>query len=809
MAAKEKFVVTVPPHSETTPLEVLEPVPETSIKEQSIAPNRGSSDLNDSHVLPKLEMAPTMTTTMTSVAQESSMKPPTTNTTNSPAAPPRFDLDRGPPPTSSDSRIQHNLPNRPDPPNLRAVDHRLPPKHLERGNQDSFRESGFLERSKVDRPGESQRDRIPDHSVPSSYTRGNELHSGRSHISDRNRADPSWGDGKPSFSRSNLDDRHGGPRTLRDERLERPPRDRIFSEPQHRQIRTDFQAQSPRNPNMPPPRSGVLQNTDRAAMIHESQDLSLSLPSHHSDRRPESSRHSSYTNNERGSRGGSPTRFDEQRALRHENQREDRIHNEMWRGSDTAIRSHVLRHEDSHVSSGLRTDRPIVGNSSGANERVREPTRILSGTMPTSDSTHGHLGQDSRSYFRREESQYGRLTTASDIPSGPRLPNGNQAPPQSRGSRNIGAPQLQASYQQPENSSANLLPPLHIPDIHPSGGTSSSIRGASRTSASFSRSDPTASVSVTPANESPDTAGVHPDRLKAMQGQDVSSLAPPQNQPNMARTMQHPPSSISDPAPAGPRNPGSQLPSPAGPSPNNRGPPTGPSYSTDRNRGDKRFAGLQNVLQQGNTPNGLDRSSQGASIRGRGSRGNGANVASPSVSGPPTPSATRTDPYSSRSDLFAGRSGGLTASQEIEDIDSYVPGGRRGGGREPPRDSDRRLERHENHRSDSREKAPRHQMPYPEEDIPPRREDPREHGRRLPHDRDTRRPLREDLHHERRMDFDRRDLPEWTNDMRNGPIRDDRDRRDGGIGIRKRGRMGEDGPTERAYAEHKRPRRFN
>lgn len=682
----------------------------------------------------------------------------------------------------------------------------------ERVSRDHIRDPRYAERSRSERPGDSSRDRMSDHNPSMPYSRGYEQNNERSHAQERNRMEPGWGEDKPSISRSGLDDRHGGLRrdarpTSREDRIERSQRDRPFPESQHHSSRNDLQGQSARDVAMAPPRSNIPQHPDRTALIHGSLDPNMSLNSQQSDRRSDSSRYENYTNaerNERSSRGASPVRLEDRRHPRQDSRRDDRPPTDGRRMPES--HSHASRYEESHLPTGPRTDRPTPSGPPGPNDRFRDSMNVSSAAIPVADSNHGRLNQDQGHHSRQEESQYGRLNSGPDIPSGPRLPNGNSHPPTIRASRNVSAPLPQNSYQQSQSISHILPPPLQIPDKQ--APTGPSTRGAHRASGAFSRTESTTTPS-TPANESPDTAGVHPDRLKAIQGQIVPPVITTQSQGNMNRSVQPPPPAIAVPLPVGPRGPNSQLPSPIVPSPTNRGPPTGPSFGNDRNRGDKRFASLQNVLQQANGPNGQERSGQGASIRGRGGRANNVN-ASPSTSGPPTPSLPRPDPYNARADLFAGRASGPHTPQHNEEEEiGYGRGARRIGSREMPRDGDRRSERHRANRSHSREKASRPPLPPRDDEMPQRREDLRDRLRGGPPEREMRRPVRDDPNRDRRLELDRRDIPEWATDARGGSGRDERERRDGGGSGRKRGRAGEEGPNERNYAENKRPRRMN
>lgn len=724
----------------------------------------------------------------------------------------RPDLNRS---NSANGRVQHSLPSRPEPLPPRTGDHRVAERPGDRGPRDLARDSRFPDRGRSDRPGDSSRDRVPDYNVPGPYTRGYDQGNDRVHVSDRNRTDPGWGDEKLLPARPGIDDRHGGSRRdprpqSRGERIERPQRDRSLNEPPHHLPRADFPGQPIRETAMAPPRSNVPQHPERAALIQGSQDQHQTPNSHHSDRRPDAPRYENFSDFERNSRAASPTRSDDRRALR----RDDRPPVDGRRANDDNTHSHSSRYGDSHLPTGPRTDHSVGSGPPGPTDRFRDAMKVDSAAIQTVDDTIGRLSQDPNNHGRQRESQYGRLNPAAEIPSGPRLSNGNHPPSSVRGTRTVSAPQPQVNIK-PQSSSHAVPPSSPVVDKQAPTGPSS-VRGGLRTSTSFSRSEPTTTAAPVPAGESPDTASVHPDRLKAIQGHAVATpVVVPQVQANPIRVASQPLSAVSIPTPVGPRGPGTQLPSPVGPSPTSRGPPTGPSYSSDRSRGDKRFAGIQNMLQQSSAPNGPERSSQGASIRGRGGRANHVNIPSPSTSGPPNPSITRQEPYPARADLFAGRTSAPSTPQYVEEDLAY--GRARRAVRDIPREGERRSERHRNNRSRSRDNLPGPLMPPREEDRIPRREDLRERprgGPPPPPERDLRRPAgREDPGRGRRPEPDRREIDDWNNPPRRGgelDRREERERRDGGGGSgRKRGRAGEEGLGERVHSDNKRSRRMN
>ncbi|MCJ1379290.1 THO complex subunit 2 [Xylographa soralifera] len=512
---------------------------------------------------------------------------------------------------------------------------------------------------------------------------------------------------------------------------------------------------------------------------------------------------------QRSSRTSSPTRRDDHRSSRHDQRmHEDRRDPESRRIPEDNPSLHSSRYEDTHPPTGPRTDRPNEGPSHTQNERFRDSMRApLANTQPI-DSGHGRLNSTSNNNSRQQDLQYGRLNA--DVPSGPRISNGTHVPAVRNGARSVSL-QNQPSNNNGSAVSQGSLPSPTTNDWQAPMGPASN-RAPLRTSAPFVRPPPAStSTPSTPIAESPDVAGVHPDRLKAIQDTNPTDLPNTIHQPSNP-----PPSTASNYPPAGPRAPYNNQPSsPVAPSRLSQTAPTGPSFpGSDRNRGDKRFAGLQNVLQQASGPNGgSDRSFQGTSIRGRGGRMNNFpnSVSSPTTSGPPTPLVPRQDQPSSRqdtfpparADLFANRttSGAGTPQHPEEDL---------AHSRGPWRDNEHHSSRHHSSRSHSRDRhGATNQPPQPtgrENDRPSRHgEEQRDHRTRSSMDggpppdfpgRDSRRGGREDMggrDRDRRAESDRRDGVEWGGaNGSGGERRDDRERREG-MG-RKRGRgMDENG----------------
>lgn len=687
-------------------------------------------------------------------------------------------------------RIPYNLPSRPEPPISKIDDQRISERPGDRVPHDHGRDSRFTERGRSDRGVDASRDRLQDRSMPGSYIRGYDQNTERPHILDRNRLESAWGDEKTLANWSSSDDRHNGVRRdsrapSRDGRAELSQRDRPFPETSHHLPRSEFPGQPPREQTMAPPRSNVPQHSNAP------------LGSHHSDRRLESSRYESFSNSGRSSRGGSPSRNEDRRSLRHEARHDDRPPVDSRRPPDASSHSQASRYENPNLPTGPRTDRSAANGAATSSDKFRDSMTVTSSAMPGLNANLGRLNPDQGHHHRQEESQYGRLNSGPEIPSGPRLSNGVHLPPP-RGVSASAATLPRNSHPASTVSTQALPPPLHIPDKQAVGGIST--RSATRAASHFQWQDSTSSAPPTPLKDSPDTAGVHPDRLKAIQESGNPSAGDEASNPGSIRYLPAPPphSTVS----GGVRGPAQQAASAVGPSPVNRGPPTGPSFVADRNRGDKRFAGLQHVLQQANSPNGAERAGQGASIRGRGGRASHLHEQSASSNlGAPLSSVGRAEAFAPRGDLFAGRSGGPSTPPN-EDDGGYGRNTRRGGVRENGREGERRSERHRGNRSHSRERGSHAASSVREEDMAGRREDGRDRvGGRAPMEREMRRPGRDDVIRERRGEFDRGEMAEWARDER------ERDRRDGGASGRKRARGGEDGAHDRNYADGKRPRR--
>ncbi|EED12980.1 THO complex component (Rlr1), putative [Talaromyces stipitatus ATCC 10500] len=317
------------------------------------------------------------------------------------------------------------------------------------------------------------------------------------------------------------------------------------------------------------------------------------------------------------------------------------------------------------------------------------------------DAPHGRGPQDSRTARQPEPTN--------EIPLGPR---GRVT--QSRG-RN-------ASITQPPPPGTPSRPSERLPPTGPSGRSSGRA--------------PDTPAAPPPTTDKADTGGVHPDRLKNLQ---VSSESGPANTRSQASLP-----------PSGPRSSlGHHASSPA-----TRTPPSGPG--NDRNRGDKRFSGINNMLQQSSSAQ--ERGGQGTMIRGRGRQAQESAPASPQVGKPDIPTGQE------RTELFPG----------APEADTRPPGrGRRGeASQEASRDS-RRSGKHDSHSS-----APdRDRRDEEEATKSGRRDERRDRGRDRDRDRERNRRNEnaEDESHHGGRDSTNRRVTGSRDDHRK---RDRRDRED-------------------------------
>ena len=754
--------------------------------------------------------------------------------TNS-SIPPRPEFIRN---TSASSRGQQELPPRPEVPQTRMGDHHIPPRPNDRTSQEFPRDSHFPERPPTDRPRD-----LRDRSERGLQFQGLDRTDGRSRADRAER----FGGGSAPPLRPGMDDKNA-PASYRDTRPSlRDERAAPYSN--SRQLSDHSQAQQDREAAMLPPRSNTSQhperasiNPERAALIHGRMEQDRSQSAHSSsDWRGDGSRRD-LPRSEHSSRGASPARGID-RGPHFDGRRSDRKLEEGYRSGDEPP-SLRPRYEEGYAPSGPRTERPGPGPSANPSiDRFRESMKPTAPTGPAAfDPGHGRLNQDPGRGVRQNESQYGRLNAGGDVPSGPRLPNGNH-PPLSRGGRNVSAPQPPSGpHHSPSSSQSNIGAPSAPDRQTPSGP---STRGPPRDGPPQSQSGPASSPS-TPTGQASEPAGVHPDRLRAIQGASTPAQAgvhpdrlraiegngapgrpsgPSRGEPNHGPRQ---PPSLSVQLPHAPSRGQGPLPSPIQQSPTSRGgpPPTGPSFGGDRNR-DKRFAGLQGVLQQNGPAIPPERSNQGTSIRGRGGR---TMPTSPSASGPSKPNLPPArDVGHGRDDLFAGRANGPASSSNMNEDASYGRGVRRG----PPRDAREGERRSGRHRSPSptQDGASDALPPRLREEERPPREDPRDRFRNdmipqtnirggaeremrgppaLPPppsapERELRggRPTRGSTREE---PVDRRGSRDGAYNGRAGDERWDGGGRDAGGSMRKRGRGGEEAGGER-HVDSKKARR--
>lgn len=759
---------------------------------------------------------PAQGTDASSTAQPGKDRPTQSTTlTPHPSVPARPETSKHMTTSALNSRTQHDLPSRPESSQSRSGDHRPPGRMSDRVSHDYQKEARYADRPPLDRPRDMPRtgsDR-PAYSTPPSS-------SERLDVGPRPNERERFANDNSS-SRMGTDDRHAAPmqgesrQSVRGERVghntgarvpssnDQPSRDLVSGPPQ------------PRDIHMPPPRSAAsLQqdrsglNPERAALIHGSQDSGRGTTS---ERHPQESRHAIAGDN---ARSLSQPQFNDRAPPTFEDRRDSRRLDDGYRNTEaSSIRP---RFDDSHAPTGPRMDRSGPEQSMSSNDRYREPMRPNHAAAGRPfESGHGRLNQDTGRSGRQMESQYGRLNAGHDAPSGPRMSNGNTLT--SRGGRNVsGASQPLLGTQQPPHNASSIASSSAIQERHTPNGPAP--RGSVRDNA-----QPGPRV-TTQESSGPDVTGVHPDRLKAIQGLGgPSGSVNSSDRDDMNRANRQPASLATSALTPSRMPPDTHM----QPSPTDRGgpaPPTGPSVNIDRGR-DKRFAGLQGVLQQ-NGPVTMERSGQGASIRGRGGR------SMPSPSGgfnPSAPDYPRPEIAPVRDDLFTGRTNGPPTANDGAQDAMYGRGMRRGPpSREEPRETDRRSFGY------GSRGAPQERPPsYQDEEKAPLRDDPRERyrlddggphgsarGRGRGQGQDIRGPAlppaERDLRGGPPMRRPGRDEP--VMDRRSGQEADyerrgggsggggNDDRRDANGSLRKRGRAGEEGPTERIM-DSKRTRR--
>ena len=763
--------------------------------------------------------------------------------------------DRPPPSRNSSNppsgRGQHSLPTRPEP---QPYGRQPPDTHSNRApnlvdERKDAREARYADHGRLERFGDANRDRPPHHDTAPPRTRGNA------------RTEPHAE--SPSSDRMDVDRRHDrASRVMPDDRSLRvstrddrpPPRelDRPARHPRARpgppevssprvQDMPDHTSREPVNASMGPPRSAIPSHPERAALINPER---AALINGQEETQPEAARFEAGRR-PRGSRPNSPRRSDDGRGpTRRDNRREEAPRIDDRRPSGDVSSAPPPR-PDVQTPTGPRGERDRPPRISLPEQSVRDDTfRDNRRPGPPShqgpDMNRGRLSQDTR-FSTREDPSYGRLNAQPpDIPSGPRGRGGG------RGGRNVSMPQQRPpTPPHPPTPSTPAERPTPTGPAHRGGH-----RGSQSFEPSFEHPTNTTSAPPTPAATAPDTSGIHPDRLKSIMPEAAAAPSPPTRPPplqtGVPSTQSSGPvaSSASNLPPSGPRNVHAMPPSPS--MQPVRGPPSGPSFNNDRQRGDKRFAGLNAMLQQPTPP--VERNGQGASIRGRGGRQNSVSgLHQQQDSGPPTP-IDRSNPFQGRQgsgpDLFAGR-----PPRASEPLPPPQLEDERGG---PPRRAlpeehdSRRSSHHDSSRDNSRMHSPSREggrLPTREDDPPRPWRGENQYDRRPPPNagRDDRRgpprdmreqpvpPSRDDgRRKDGRRDERERRFPEQADERQwgGGPVgpsgpagdrrgprggppggddRDPRERRDGGRGsLRKRGPPREDGGMG---GENKRARR--
>lgn len=588
----------------------------------------------------------------------------------------RPDTGRNQPSGPAGGRQPHALPNRPDtqPPRNRMGERQgeRPPRHDGRGppNHDYGR---------LERPGDVPRD-FPDRTRDGSSSRRPRSRSPGATPMDRDRREPQW-----QGPREAWEDDRGRP-LPRDTRQsgrappqwnEPPPRGRPFDPPSDGpRGRPPFDQQGQpgdgrnwQSGSMPPPSVGPYQHPDRAGRFNEragpgqlpdrpsgpgdrtgiNPDRAALIDAEAGPRRPENFRSDRDGRRDRGSRPHSPRRGDERAPAfpPRDDYRDERGPPSQDRLPPSYPSSRDRRDDPNSIPpTGPRSDRPTRGDYSGPPSRGgRELFEPSTPRPPPADPNHGRLNQDFMPP-RSSDPSYGRLNAPDPPPpSGPRGRGG------ARGGRN----------------QSGSVPQSPISERGPPSGPNADRREFRE---SYDQRPPT------PSNEQgADTSGIHPDRLRQIPGARSDMPAPSSSFP-----------------PSGPR--GSHRQSNSGPtltSPTGRNPPTGPASSSERRQEDKRFAGINNMLQS-NTSSGYrndpstSTSDRGASIRGRAGGGRPGGTNSPAHSQPSTPVPPHLDApprggSDGRPDLLPRGPGGGEAGGDERDHRSRRDRGERRSGR--------------------------------------------------------------------------------------------------------------------------------
>lgn len=588
-------------------------------------------------------------------------------------------------------------------------------------------------------------------------------------------------------------------------------------------------------PLVNPPQHGRPQiNLDSTGMNFERGAVFNGDFGHRPDHRPERDGRGS-----RGSRPHSPRRADDRppsalpprldgaRDDRRDDYRDDRMPLSDRPPTSAGPQIARDRREDlhSHPPTGPRGDRPGRGDipEGGPGHRSRELFQQPASSRSPADPNHGRLTQDFAPP-RSQDPNYGRLNSGPDIPSGPRGRNSV-----ARGGRNFTAPPMHGNSRL-DAAPYNQVAPPPSQERPPPPGPPPDHRDRRETASFNQPRSQLASTPQTPVEQGPsDMAGIHPSRLNQIQPPALNVNIPP-----LSAASHQVNSASSSFAPSGPRGPQRGGPNTALPSPPSRNLPSGSSSAPmDRRQPeDKRFAGIQDVLQQSGAgaPAPFDRNTsndRGASIRGRANRLPGVDTV---PSQPGTPDAGRGDgppPWMEGPGHLSGGAGLAESGLQDERPDSRSgrrhEGDRRGGGRHrdersrSPRGLDRRADEYrekrgggpgtrESSRRDGRDERDRERRDggrSRDEQLGPVRREPMPGEQQL---------LLHPLQHPMRRGGPPIEEPMgWGMNgegRMGGPPerRDERDRRDGwdmGRDGRKRGRIGDEGP----HGDNKRPRR--
>ena len=711
-----------------------------------------------------------------------------------PQVPPRPlpETSRAPSNALAQGRSGHGLPDRPELASQasRAANLRLHDRPGDRSSREhnDMRDANYRRHERpeaaYDQPSEKQ-----------SITRGQDRQE-RQYHGDREKRDTNWGGDGPTQGRA-YEDRHSQHLrdtrpTLREERPDRSLRDRPYADTRDYRSEKDVPAPKSRDSSMAPPKTAIATHPDRVAAIQASQDFDRNQSTIHSDRRLDSRRseNQSHTASQRGPHTASPSKRDDHPVGQSHGYRDEKLPHDNRRYHEPNASS---RHEDLRPpANASRFERASNAVHDVQATKPRDGLRSSSYST-TAEANVGRFPQD----FKRpqqQESQYGRLNQ--DPPVAPRISNG----PLTRNNRNVSAPVGAVGHA--DNQPAQAPPSVPISGtLERSAPTGPSAgRGSARNPSTLNRPAPI-STSIPPASvtESPNTAGVHPDRLKAIQssGLESSNFAQKPSTPVENQPESRAPPNLQSRDPQPPSRPSAAA-----------------STVNERGRGDKRFAGLNNVLSQANPPASADRMNQGTSIRGRHTRQDVA-ASSPRGGGPPwRETATPTEPRPQYAqDLFAKRPPSSHSGPARGNEAPYAREGLRSSDRKPP--------------PRQRSMSPRRDIPPPrvrEDARPPRMDEPRDYrGRGAPAPPAAPMPERERRGAPRdnngpqgfreRRDYDRQD--EWGSD-KPGPERRERpERRASGMeegpgSGRKRGRGPEESYDQGRSMTHeylKRPRR--